>query len=98
MCVASGAGYTIAGLIPGSYRVSVTVKGRTYWYAGAESYQSATAISVTSGQTVAGVDILARGRAGEPSPTSPPTATSTAPAASAPAGPSAPTATSVSTP
>ena len=86
VCVASGAGYTIGGLIPGSYRVSVTVKGRTYWYAGAESYQSATAISLASGQTVAGVDILARGRAGEPAPTSSPTA------------PSAPTATSVSTP
>ena len=86
MCVASRAGYTIGGLIPGSYRVSVTVKGRTYWYAGAEGYQSATAISLASGQTVAGVDILARGRASEPAPTSSPTA------------PSAPTATSVSTP
>ena len=63
VCVASGTAYTVAGLIPGTYRVSLTgpVK-QTSWYRDAASYATATPVVVASGQTVSGIDLTTRGK------------------------------------
>lgn len=64
VCVASGAAYSVTGLLPGTYRVSLTGPAKqTSWYRDAASYATATPLVVASGQTVSGIDLTTRGKA-----------------------------------
>lgn len=63
VCVAGGGAYSLTGLLPGTYRVSVTQKnGQTTWYAAATTYATATPVVVGSGAKVTGIDISVKGK------------------------------------